>query len=253
MPRENVRQACGSRSTSSTRWPSSASAAPSEATVVVLATPPFWLATARVVVIGWHIMPDPSCRTRARHLHAGPHVCRLRPAPRTALVTGATAGIGHAFARQLAAPRPRPGRSWPATRERLEAVAAELRAAYGVEVEVLAADLGRPRRSWPAVEARLADRRPAGRPAGQQRRLRAQAAVPRQRRRAGAGDARRARHRRAAAHPRRAGRDGRARPRRRSSTSPAWRRSCRAAPTAPRRRRSTASASGRATSTGPAA
>ena len=49
-PSENVRQACGSRSTSSTRWPCSARAAPSEATVVVLATPPFWLATARVWV-----------------------------------------------------------------------------------------------------------------------------------------------------------------------------------------------------------
>ena len=51
MPRENVRQAWGSRSTTSTRWPSSASAAPIEATVVVLATPPFWLAMAMIRVI----------------------------------------------------------------------------------------------------------------------------------------------------------------------------------------------------------
>src|SRR5438309_5340836 len=45
-PTEYVRQACGSRSTSRTRWPRSASAAPSEWTVVVFATPPFWLAMA---------------------------------------------------------------------------------------------------------------------------------------------------------------------------------------------------------------
>src|SRR5437763_9850759 len=47
-PSEKVRHACGSRSTTSTRRPSSASAAASDATVVVLATPPFWLATAMV-------------------------------------------------------------------------------------------------------------------------------------------------------------------------------------------------------------
>ncbi len=41
-----MRHAWASRSTSSTRLPSSANAAPSEATEVVLATPPFWLATA---------------------------------------------------------------------------------------------------------------------------------------------------------------------------------------------------------------
>ena len=45
-PRENVKQPCGSRSTSNTRRPFSAIAAPNDATVVVLATPPFWLATA---------------------------------------------------------------------------------------------------------------------------------------------------------------------------------------------------------------
>src|SRR5262249_50233968 len=46
-----VKQPCGSRSTSSTRRPSSTIAAPSEATVVVLATPPFWLATANTRVL----------------------------------------------------------------------------------------------------------------------------------------------------------------------------------------------------------
>src|SRR6478735_229440 len=45
-PNEKVKHACGSRSTSSTRSPRSAIAAPSDATVVVFATPPFWLATA---------------------------------------------------------------------------------------------------------------------------------------------------------------------------------------------------------------
>ena len=48
-PRLKVRQAWASRSTSSTRRPCSAKAAPSEATEVVLATPPFWLATATTV------------------------------------------------------------------------------------------------------------------------------------------------------------------------------------------------------------
>src|ERR687897_3403411 len=49
-PSENVRQDCASRSTSSTLRPCSASADPREATVVVLATPPFWFATAIVRV-----------------------------------------------------------------------------------------------------------------------------------------------------------------------------------------------------------
>ena len=51
-PREKVRQAWGSRSTTRVRRPSSAEATPSEWTVVVLATPPFWLATARTSVTG---------------------------------------------------------------------------------------------------------------------------------------------------------------------------------------------------------
>ncbi|EON24736.1 MULTISPECIES: SDR family NAD(P)-dependent oxidoreductase [Nocardioides] len=73
-----------------------------------------------------------------------------------ALVTGATAGIGLEFARQLAARGH--GLVLVARNEaRLEAVADDLRAAHGVEVEVLVADLVDPAQCA-TVEARLADR-----------------------------------------------------------------------------------------------
>ncbi len=73
----------------------------------------------------------------------------------TALVTGPTAGIGHAFAQQLAA------RGFDLVlvsrdEERLEKTAAELRASYAVEVEVLPADLT-DRSDLARVEARLAE------------------------------------------------------------------------------------------------
>jgi short-subunit dehydrogenase len=74
----------------------------------------------------------------------------------TALVTGATAGIGLEFAHQLA----RRGHDLVVVardRDRLEEVAAAVRASYGVDVEVLVADLVDPAQ-LAAVEARVADR-----------------------------------------------------------------------------------------------
>ena len=79
--------------------------------------------------------------------------------PGTALVTGATAGIGHAFAVQLAS-RGHDLVIVARDEVRLEEVATELRTSYDVEVEVLAADLT-DRGALATVEQRLADR---GRP-----------------------------------------------------------------------------------------
>jgi len=73
----------------------------------------------------------------------------------TALITGATAGIGHEFAHQLA----RRGHDLVLVardQARLEQVAEQLRSTYDVAVEVLVADLV-DRAQLATVEARLAD------------------------------------------------------------------------------------------------
>ncbi len=74
----------------------------------------------------------------------------------TALVTGATAGIGHAFCRELA-DRGHDLVIVARNRARLENVSDELRARYSINVEILAADLSK-RAQLQRVAKRLADR-----------------------------------------------------------------------------------------------
>lgn len=75
---------------------------------------------------------------------------------RTALVTGASSGIGREFARQLAA-RDKDLVVVARRRENLEEVGRDLRERHGIEVEVLPADLT-DQADLSTVEERLADR-----------------------------------------------------------------------------------------------
>jgi short-subunit dehydrogenase len=80
----------------------------------------------------------------------------MPPSNTTALITGATAGIGHEYAVQLAA-RGDDLVLLARDADRLEKVAEELRRAHQVDVEVLPADLT-DRADLARVEARVADR-----------------------------------------------------------------------------------------------
>src|SRR5947209_1056799 len=57
IPCDIVRLPCGSMSTQSTRWPSSANAAARFSVVVVFATPPFWLANAMTLALPSTVAP----------------------------------------------------------------------------------------------------------------------------------------------------------------------------------------------------
>ncbi len=78
------------------------------------------------------------------------------PSTGLVLVTGASSGLGEAFARAYAA-RGRDLALVARRAERLEALAAELRAAHGIEVLVIPADLAAPEAHKPILQA-IADR-----------------------------------------------------------------------------------------------
>src|SRR5947209_3070666 len=70
IPWDIVRLPCGSMSTHRTRWPSSAKAAARFSVVVVLATPPFWLANAMTFALCSTEMLAPNGLLTGRSFHA---------------------------------------------------------------------------------------------------------------------------------------------------------------------------------------
>src|SRR3954471_18486153 len=102
MPCDIVRLPCGSMSTQRTRWPSSTKATARLRVVVVLATPPFWLAKAMTLALPFktrsdHGRDNPSqgvgSRGRGRFLPARGE--RGRPPRHTLRMTEDTTGLAH--------------------------------------------------------------------------------------------------------------------------------------------------------------
>ena len=106
------------------------------------------LSSAQVLLLWQTRTPEPRNLRTSEPVNQNPST-RAPVNPRTCLVTGASSGIGEAFAEVFAAE----GYNLVLTarrEDRLEAVAARLRQAHGVEVQVIPADL-----SLPEAPARL--------------------------------------------------------------------------------------------------
>ena len=248
MPSENVRQACGSRSTRRTRWPELGERRPEGGDRGRLGDAALLVGDREC---GGH--RGTSCRTGLpelrRHRCCGMLDCMSLPYSPSSPAPPPGSGSSSP------ASSPPGATTWcwsPATATGWSRSPTSCAPTYGVDGRGAARRPGRPGAAGPGRGAGGRPR-PAGRPAGQQRRLRPQATLPRQRRRGRAGACSTCWSPPCCGSPTpRSGRWSSAATAG-SSTSRAWRRSCRAAPTARPRRGSTASASGRTTSTATAA